>query len=142
MWICPTAKNYLEFANRRLDELHEFSIASGILDTVEETIGTGKHLMRVKLTLGPLSGISADSLEFCFTEIARIRGQGTPVLEILRPRVQAVCSHCAFSYEVDRVENGCPGCGSLSRHITGGFECEIESVTFEEMDIHDTQRAD
>lgn len=122
--------------------MHEFSIASGILDTVEETIGTGKRLLRVKLTLGPLSGISADSLEFCFTEIARIRGQGTPVLEIVRPRVQVVCSQCALSYEVDRVENGCPGCGSLSRHITGGFECEIESVTFEEMEFHDTQRAD
>jgi len=122
--------------SRRTETVHEFSIACGILDTAEDAMGPGKRLLRVGLTIGPLSGIAAESLEFCFSEIAQARGLGAPALDIAKPPVQAVCASCRAQYAPAHLEEGCPGCGSHARHIASGFECQIETVTFEEIDIH------
>jgi len=62
--------------------MHELSIADSILDLIERQIGGAQALAHVDLCVGPLSGVSADSLEFCFTTVAKQRGFGEPILHI------------------------------------------------------------
>ena len=117
--------------------MHEMSIAGAILDTAENAAGRGRKLVRIGMSLGPLSGVSPDSLTFCFAELASIRGLGNPALDIRLCPLQAHCTACDTQYEALGAEAGCPRCGSLARQLTGGYECHVESVTFEENEIND-----
>lgn len=119
--------------------MHEISVASNILDTVETAIGPGKAILSVSLALGPFAGIAADSLQFCFAELAQMRGLGTPGLKINHLPVQAVCTDCGTAYVPPRLEAGCPQCGAFTRRFDQGFECQIESVTFEERNSHELE---
>jgi len=52
--------------------MHEMSLAMDMTRIIGEALGRKAPLERVNITVGPLSGISPESLRFCFTEIARM----------------------------------------------------------------------
>lgn len=112
--------------------MHELALACDVLDAAERAMGPGKRLLRVDLALGPLSGVSAEALTFCFSELAEQRGLGRAELVLCARPARIRCRACGHSYETDDFMKGCPRCDSLSREILSGFECELESVTFEE----------
>ncbi len=108
--------------------MHELSVASEILDVVEEALGHRESLVAVDLVLGPLSGVSAEALEFCFTEMASQRGFGRPVLRI-RPTAAVVkCAECGASYEAPDLAAFCPSCGGVFKQVLSGRECSVESI--------------
>ncbi|MDM7993388.1 MAG: hydrogenase maturation nickel metallochaperone HypA [Candidatus Fermentibacter sp.] len=108
--------------------MHELSVASEILDVVEEALGHRESLRAVDLVLGPLSGVSAEALDFCFTEMASQRGFGRPVLRI-RPTVAVVkCAECGASYEASDLAACCPACGGVFKQVLSGRECSVESI--------------
>jgi len=114
--------------------MHEFSIATEIIAAVERTVGTGARVQSVGLVLGTLSGVNADSLTFCFTELAEQRGMGRAelVVDARAPRVR--CRECAREYETDDLMAGCPACGVAAVDIISGYECDIDTITYEEPD--------
>ena len=112
--------------------MHELSIATDILEVVERTVGQGKRLLSVRLVLGTLSGVSADALQFCFTELADQEGFGRPTLEIDEMSAQVRCRDCNLMYPATDFTEGCPECQSLNREILSGYECVVDSVTIEE----------
>jgi hydrogenase nickel incorporation protein HypA/HybF len=111
--------------------MHELSVAEGILSTIEQHLGGKKILTRINLSIGPLAGISAESLEFWFSEIAKDKGFGTPVLEIKKTTATAVCAHCKNTYEVRSFYSSCPQCGNFERTVSSGYECVIDSIEME-----------
>jgi len=111
--------------------MHELSIAEGILSAIEQHIGGKKILTRITLSIGPLAGISADSLEFWFSEIAKTRGFGTPALEIIKTKAEALCAQCSETYDLSSFYTGCPKCESLERTVSSGYECVIDSIEME-----------
>jgi len=108
--------------------VHEFSLAEEMLVMISDVIGSGRRLERVNLVIGPLSGVSADSLRFCFTELAAMRGLGSPDLVVEEPPASLRCRSCGLSYEVHEFVEGCPACGSMERDILSGMECMLESI--------------
>lgn len=112
--------------------MHEFSIAEEILSVVERTLGGPKPVQSVQLTVGTLSNISAEALQFCFTEIAEQSGFGRPELKIVATPAQVRCRDCGRTEETQDFTEGCPGCNSFSREILSGYECVVDSITFEE----------
>lgn len=112
--------------------MHEFSIAENILETIEAQVDSGTRLHEVHLIVGPLSGVSADALEFCFTEVAQMRGWGSPTLTIDQPAARVHCLECGVHYEGRDFYEGCPECGSLHREILTGHECTVDWVRVEE----------
>ncbi len=111
--------------------MHELSIAEGILSAIEQRLGGKKILTRINLSIGPLAGVSAESLEFWFNEIAKENGFGAPVLEIRKTKALAVCAQCRNNYEVRSFYSGCPECGTFERTVKSGYECMIDSVEME-----------
>jgi hydrogenase nickel incorporation protein HypA/HybF len=111
--------------------MHELSIAEGILSAIEQCLGGKKILTKINLSIGPLAGVSAESLEFWFTEIAKEKGFGTPVLEIKKTKASAVCAQCKNTYEVRSVYSSCPQCGNFERTVSSGYECVIDSIEME-----------
>lgn len=109
--------------------MHELSIADSILDLIELQIGRAHALAQVELCVGPLSGVSADSLEFCFSTIASQRGFGNPILHIQRTRIHIHCLECQTDYKVDEMMSPCPHCSSWNRTILSGDELQLVSAS-------------
>jgi hydrogenase nickel incorporation protein HypA/HybF len=111
--------------------MHELSIAEGILGAIEQHLGGKKILTKITLLIGPLAGVSAESLEFWFSEIAKDKGFGTPSLEIIKTKASVVCAQCKTTYEVRTFYSGCPECGTFERTVSSGYECVIDSIEME-----------
>lgn len=112
--------------------MHEVAIAENILDLIEQKIGGSRELSEVELRIGPLSGVSADSLEFCFTTIAKQKGFGTPVLRVERTSMDIQCDACPTRYQVPDPIVPCPECGSWHRTILSGDELQLLGATLSE----------
>ena len=112
--------------------MHELSVAQEVLNIVEREVGGEKKVLSVALTLGPLSGICADSLQFCFSLIAADRGFGETELVINEVPARLHCNGCGLDYELDDLIQGCPRCGSFVRTLLGGSEFTLDAVEVEE----------
>jgi len=116
--------------------MHEVSVASSILDLIERQLGAPQPLAQVELRIGPLSGVSPDSLLFCFATVARERGFGEPVLSVERTLVDISCQTCGIRYRVPDPIEPCPACGSWKRAILAGDELQLLSATLCEETTH------
>ncbi len=115
--------------------MHELSIAEDIFTTIEYSLGFKSELKCVEITIGPLSGISAEALSFCFSEVAKLRGFGNPQLVINKVKAVANCSRCDNRYEITDFYSTCLECGSFEREIVSGDRCTIDTVELME-DTH------
>ncbi len=112
--------------------MHELSVAADILDVVEQSIEPGQRVVSVQLVLGALSGVAAESLQFCFTELAESSGLGRPELIVREVPAEVQCRDCGVPHTATDFTVGCPQCGSLNREILSGFECVVETLTVQE----------
>ncbi|MCB9496151.1 MAG: hydrogenase maturation nickel metallochaperone HypA [Fibrobacteria bacterium] len=112
--------------------MHEVSIAESILDLIERQLGRPRELSEVAIRLGPLSGVSADSLDFCFPTVAFHKGFGSPILTLERTLVTIRCDACGTTYHLPDPISPCPSCHSWHRTILGGDEFELLSATLSE----------
>lgn len=108
--------------------MHELSIAESILEMVEQAAGEGRMAVSVTLTLGPFSGVCADSLQFWFPEVAEQRGMGRPELVINEVPAKVHCLDCGLDYGTKNVMEGCPQCQSFNRKLLSGREFALESI--------------
>jgi len=103
-----------------------------MLDSVAGVMPAGSTLAEVRVSVGPLSGVTAASLEFCFAELARERGYPKARLVITRTRARARCRPCGECCDIDVFDTACPKCGSLDRGIESGREFTLDSIEVEE----------
>ena len=122
--------------------MHELSLAQSMLQTVEQALGGKRTLSAATVTLGLFSGVEVESLRFCFTEVAKAEGFGEPELIVNRHLPRARCRDCDAEYELTDVLMVCPTCGSIDRHIEGGYELTLDSVEVleEEDDVPDAEK--
>ena len=114
--------------------MHELSFAEDILRIVEEVAGSPQRIASVHVTVGPLSGISADSLRFCFGEVAEAKGFGSTRLIIEESMAKVGCSDCLFEFEAKTFHNGCPRCRSFNTTVLSGHEFTVDWVELDDGD--------
>lgn len=114
--------------------MHELSLAHDMLHIIRNELGRTTPIARVTVVIGPLSGVSPDSLEFCFTEMAGLEGFGSPEMEVRATRAKMRCADCGHGWESRDFTPGCPICGSWNREILTGREFYIESIELEDAD--------
>lgn len=106
--------------------MHELAIAESVLETITARIGD-RQVRGVRLEIGKLSGISADSLRFCF----ELAAAGTVVdgahLDIVEPPGRAHCVTCSEEFLL-HVRILLCACGSSEVRVLGGDELRIISV--------------
>jgi hydrogenase nickel incorporation protein HypA/HybF len=108
--------------------VHELSLAEEMVRIIRKTVGGSGELRTVTVVMGPLSGVSPESLSFCFTEVARMKGMGSPGLVVRETDAAFRCLSCGFRWRGRNFTPGCPACGSWEREIESGREFYIESV--------------
>lgn len=121
--------------------MHEFSIASGIVDTVlayAETHGL-KRIVQVRMVIGELACVETDQLKFCFGAITKDSTLEDATLQIDTADAVVRCPHC--NYEGPPKYWGeaqsaaflptleCPECGRAAEAIAG-HDCAIKSIKY------------
>ena len=119
--------------------MHEFSIASGVVETVlayAETHGVRK-IVEVRMLVGELTCVEAEQLKFCFGAITKDTALEDAVLEIDTSAAAVRCPHCSYEgppkyWEGARVGAflptlECPTCGRAAEPIAG-LDCAITSI--------------
>lgn len=114
--------------------MHELSIAHSILSIAERNIppGTEGYASAVSLTIGELSGIEIDSLQFAFDALKDKTVLAKAILELEIITGEAECSDCKTNFHMPSFGTPCPDCGSYLAHIIKGKEMKVKSITMEE----------
>ncbi len=121
--------------------MHEFSIASGVVETVlayAETHGV-KKIVEVRMLVGELTCVEAEQLKFCFSAITRDSALEGAALEIDTADAAVRCPHCAYEGPPKYWEGAqsaaflptleCPTCGRAAEPIAG-HDCAIKSIKY------------
>ena len=104
--------------------MHEFSIASGIVDVVKETVESRpvKRLISVTVEVGQLAMVNPEQLKFSFEVIT----EGGPFegAEMKVETVPAVATcKCGFEGALGDEDYVCPKCGGIYELLSGRDVC-------------------
>ena len=114
--------------------MHELSVAQGILELVQHHVpeAQARAVRAVTVRLGALSGIVADSLEFCFSAIVAGTPYGGAALAIERVPTRAACRDCLGEFGVEELVFRCPHCGGPRIRVVSGDELQVTCVELAE----------
>ena len=114
--------------------MHELGLAQGILDLVRQHVAeTDLPAVRaIRVRVGEMAGVVADSLEFCFSAIV----DGTPCagafLAIEAVPSRARCRACAAEFSLPTPVCQCPSCGGTAVAMVSGSELQVVDVELDE----------
>jgi hydrogenase nickel incorporation protein HypA/HybF len=106
--------------------MHELSIAQSVIETITARTGE-REVHAVRLEIGQLSGVAADSLRFCFELAASGTAVDGAALTIEEPPGQAHCTDCGEDFLVADLVLLC-ACGSSDVRVLSGEQLRILSV--------------
>jgi hydrogenase nickel incorporation protein HypA/HybF len=106
--------------------VHELAITEGVIDAVTQRL-PGARITCVRLEIGALSGVVADSVRFCFDLVAEGTNLQGARLEISEPPGRCKCRVCDSEFEPDGPVILCP-CGSADIAVLTGQDLTITSV--------------
>lgn len=112
--------------------MHEVGIARSVIDAAVQAVPEGGTLSGVTVTIGPMSGVVADSLQFGF----EVASKGTPAedaeLEIVEVPLVVHCDTCDTDSETgDSALLRCPQCAGQVTVVSGN-ETLVTSVRYAE----------
>jgi hydrogenase nickel incorporation protein HypA/HybF len=122
--------------------MHEFSIASMIVDTLVDLAKkqNAKRVLEVHLQIGQLRALSAEQVRFSYGILVKRTILDGSKLLIEEVPAAVHCSACGYdsklelkdemSYHFALPSMVCPQCG-MALSINGGDECTISKVTLE-----------
>ena len=107
--------------------MHEMSIAQSLVDILREEMGKNgaRTLRSVRLSIGQLSAVVPDSLNFCFTVMtAETELEGARLIMDMVP-LEGVCHDCDRTFEIEDYAFVCPYCGCTSIETIAGQDLSI-----------------
>jgi len=115
--------------------MHELSIAQNILEIVQEYVSAehSAEVQAVKVRVGELSGVVAESLEFCFSAMVGGTALKNAVLKIERVPPRVHCSTCDNSCAADGLLFQCPACGGRAIELVSGTELQVIEIEVADM---------
>lgn len=114
--------------------MHELSIAQNIADIVREHVPAGDlELVRtVRVRLGELSGVVAESLEFSYGAVVSDTPLEGSVLEFEHVPFALLCADCGRTSADPAGMMLCPVCRSGRTQVQGGLELHVADIGLEE----------
>lgn len=111
--------------------MHEMSIALNILKIAEEELqkANGKSIERMQLSVGKLSGIVVESLEFALKAARENSPLSKTEINISEIPALMRCLNCNHEFESDEFYTVCPKCSAFRHEIISGKELLINSIT-------------
>ena len=113
--------------------MHEMSLAQALVDQVSELAEKDgcQRILSVEVSIGALSGVMREPLEFCFPIVA----QGTllegTTLIITEVPLKAECRDCHRITNPEPFEVSCSHCGSMNLMVLEGRDFKLVSLEVE-----------
>lgn len=110
--------------------MHEVGITQSIINIAEEHARREQaaSITSITVEIGNLSGVIAESVEFCFEACA----QGTLAegarLIIRRIQARGKCGDCRHEFDLDTITFACPACDSFAVERLCGDELRISEM--------------
>ncbi len=113
--------------------MHELSITQSILSIALEQAEAvqAKKLTKINLTIGELSGIVDECVEFYFELLSKDTIAAEASLCFDRPPTKLRCRNCDTVFSPDNLNWACPNCQEQKIEIVSGRECYVESIEVE-----------
>jgi hydrogenase nickel incorporation protein HypA/HybF len=112
--------------------MHEVGIARSVIDAALEAVPEGGTLSGVTVTIGPMSGVVADSLQFGFEVASKATPAEGSDLEIVEVPLVVHCDACDADFESDDpAVLRCPQCAGVAT-IVSGNDVLVTSVRYAE----------
>ena len=114
--------------------MHELSVAESILEIVRTNVPPGEELAvkSVKLKVGRLAGVVADSLDFCFTAITQETPFEDVMLDIEMTPFVIQCRTCGTSSGNESGVAVCPACSSTETEVVSGTELQVMAIELQD----------
>ena len=110
--------------------MHELALAQDILSIVEQYVPTAQapDVRGIRIRVGSLSGVVAESLDFCFGAIVGGTPWASAKLDIEKVAATATCPGCSGSFAIGDLGFVCPSCGSCDIQLVSGTELQVLEV--------------
>jgi len=110
--------------------MHELSIAASILDIVRQHVPEAAipEVALVRVRVGSLSGVVAESLAFCFEALVTETPLGRARLDIEHVPSICACGECGHRFEPEAMIFLCPACGSGRTRVESGADLQVVHV--------------
>ena len=110
--------------------MHELSVAQNILEIVRQYVPPEQagDVTAVRVRVGSLSGIVADSLAFCFSAIVADSEMRRARLDIESVPSECRCRDCRTRFEPEAFIFFCPACGSGHVELVSGSDLQVVHV--------------
>ena len=114
--------------------MHEIGVASGILDLVRQHVpaSQGPRVRAIRIQIGEMSGVVADSLVFAFDAIAAGTPYAHAFLDIEPTPARGGCTSCGATFDLALPRFVCPVCGGRAIAMLSGRELQVLSVEVDE----------
>ena len=113
--------------------MHELSITQSILSIALEKADKAKagKITRINLTIGELSGIAGECVQFYFEFLSKDTIAAEATLSFERTPTQLRCRNCATVFSPDNSDWVCPGCREQTIEVISGRESYVNSIEVE-----------
>ena len=115
------------------NSMHEFSITQGILSITLEKANAAqaKRVAKINLTIGELSGVVSDCVQFYFDFLSKDTIAAEASLCFYQPPTRLQCRNCATTFSPNDLDWACPNCQEQKIEIISGRECYVDSIEVE-----------
>lgn len=110
--------------------MHELAVAEGVL-AVALDVSEDAPVRRVRLRVGSLQHVVADSLQFAFQLVSDGTAAAEAILEIKQVRARVRCKRCGATSRLGMALFQCPRCGAPDTDILSGDELVVDAIELE-----------
>ncbi|MEE8598983.1 MAG: hydrogenase maturation nickel metallochaperone HypA [Dehalococcoidales bacterium] len=113
--------------------MHELCITQGILSITLEKANAvqAKRVAKINLTIGELSGVVSDCVQFYFDFLSKDTIAAEASLCFHQPPIKVKCRNCATTFSPNNLDWACPNCQEQKIEIVSGRECYVDSIEVE-----------
>ncbi len=113
--------------------MHESVITQNMLTTVldEAKAANARKVTRISLTVGELSGVVSECVQFYFDILKKDTIASEAVIEFKPVPARLRCRDCQAEFHPQDELWVCPNCSSRSVEIREGRDCTIDSIEVE-----------
>ncbi|MBG7629632.1 MAG: hydrogenase maturation nickel metallochaperone HypA [Bacteroidetes bacterium] len=110
--------------------MHELSIALGIVKIAEDETAkaNAKQVTKIELEIGVLAGVELESLNFVWESAVKktVLEEAEKVIDVIDGRGK--CIDCDTEFEMMKIYDCCPNCGSNFKGILKGKELRVKAL--------------
>jgi hydrogenase nickel incorporation protein HypA/HybF len=114
--------------------MHELTLAEraiALAEAVARNAGA-RRITRVRLAIGVLAHVDADTLAYCCGMVARDTLAEGAEIQIEPVAGEAWCATCEQQVELSQAGTPCPHCGGFKLEITDGDQMRILDISVEQ----------